>query len=250
MADFISPPAYDVASLTLLLNTPSALLLNLFYQIRVSTLAATTASSILATALPWLLLRPVSPWHHPSAAPKSTVRNRPILTDPYTTIATSLLATAIFAVLLEASFATFLPEWLITHFRGLRTLEPAHRGASGLPALLLALVPAGVASMEFLFTPSTAAAPGPRAATEFDSVSASFKEHVYHNLWGWYSSRQKELIARTTLLAALIVTESVVQIWGTIDGVELSGAVGYAGIWGLGVTVLGAVLDWVGGPSD
>ncbi|KIW50032.1 hypothetical protein PV05_11656 [Exophiala xenobiotica] len=246
-ADF---DAYDVASMTLLLSTPQSILLGLFYDIHPTTLASTTLSSILANSLPYLLLRPLSPSHNPNAAPKAILRNRPILTDPYTTVATSLLATAIFAVLLEASFATFLPSWLITHFTGLRTLEKAHLGAGGLPILLLALIPAGVAAMEYLFAPSTAVASTAPSAPTFDPSTASFAEHVYHNGWGWYSPRQKALISRAGLLAYLIVVETVVLLWGTLEGVEFTGAIGYAGIWGAGVVLVAAALDWVGGPSD
>lgn len=241
-------PAYDVASLTLLLSTPTTLLLGLFYSIAPSTLLSTTLSSILSAATPYYFLRPLSPSHTPSTAPKSALRNRPILTDLYTTLFTSLLSSAIFAVLLEASFATFLPEFLISHFTGLRTIEAAHLGPSGLPTLLLALLPAGVAAQEYIFAPSTAT---PRAGAEdFDAVTASFAAHVYHNAWGWYSARQKELITRTTLLTALIVAQTVLHVGGTIHGVDLQGAAGYAGIWASGVVLVGVVLDWVGGPSD
>ncbi|OAG34312.1 hypothetical protein AYO21_11522 [Fonsecaea monophora] len=242
--------AYDVASLSLLLNTPPAILLGLFYEISPITLASTTLSSMIGNALPYYLLRPLAPSHHPNSAPKSSLRNRPILTDPYTTIATSLLATAIFAVLLEASFATFLPTWLVVYFTGLRTLEPAHLGPAGLPTLLLALIPAGWACMEFLFAPSTAADTVVNAGPAFDPSTATFWEHAYHNAWGWYSARQKELIGRTGLLTGLIFAEIVLTLWGTLAGVEVTGALGYAGIWGLGCVVIGGVLDWVGGPSD
>lgn len=74
-------------------------------------------------------------------------------------------------------------------------------------------------------------------------------EHVYHNVWGWYNNRQKELISRTVLVAAMTMTETVIQLWGTVEGVELTGALGYAGIWGVGVLLVGAAFDWVGGPS-
>jgi hypothetical protein len=236
--------------MTLLLSTPQSILLGLFYDIHPVTLASTTLSSILANSLPYLLLRPLSPSHNPSAAPKAILRNRPILIDPYTTVATSLLGAAIFAVLLEASFATFLPSWLIIHFTGLRTLEKAHLGAGGLPILLLALLPAGVASMEYLFAPSTAVGSTTPSVLPFDPSTATFAEHVYHNGWGWYSARQKALISRAGLLAYLIVAETVVLLWGTLAGVEFTGAIGYAGIWGAGVVLVAAALDWVGGPSD
>ncbi|OCT53834.1 hypothetical protein CLCR_10227 [Cladophialophora carrionii] len=249
--------AYDVASLSLLLHTPQAILLGLFYQISPITLASIAVSAIVANSLPYYFVRPLSLSHIPSYAPKSSLRNRPILTDPYTTLATSLLATAIFAVLLEASFATYLPTWLILHFVGLRTLEPAHLGPAGLPTLLLALLPAGYAMMEFLFAPSTAAtsstvviSPESAPVLAFDPSTATFWDHIHYNSWGWYSARQKELIRRTVVLAGLLLSETVLTTWGTVEGVEVQGALGYAGVWVIGALVTGAALDWVGGPSD
>ena len=112
---------------------------------------------------------------------------------------------------------------------------------------MVSLLPAGYAAMQFIFIASTAAPPTP--AYVFDTTESGFVEHVYHNAWGWYTNRQKALISRTSLLAAMALTESVIQTWGTIEGVELYGAMGYAGIWVVGVAVVGAVFDWVGGPS-
>jgi hypothetical protein len=240
--------AYDTIALTLLMSTPQSILLALFYSIRPTTILFTTTANIISITAPFMLMRRVAPQHAPHSAPKGTVRNRSILTDPWTTIATSLLATAIFAVLLELSFATFLPVHLITHFIGVRDLTVTHLGAAGLPSLLVALIPAGYAAREFLFVSSTGAPPSPKEYT-FDPATSDLRQHVYHNVWGWYSSRQKELISRTTLLAIMMVGETIIQTWGTIKGVEFSGATLYAVMWGIGVAVVGAVFDWVGGPS-
>ena len=228
--------------------TPHSLLLSLFYSIRPTTILFTIIANIISITAPFLLMRRVSPTHAPHSAPKGTVRNRSILSDPWTTIATCLLATAIFAVLLELSFATFLPVHLITHFTGLRDLTATHLGAAGLPSLLMALIPAGYAAREFLFVSSTGVPPSPGEYT-FDPATSDLRQHVYHNAWGWYSSRQKELISRTTLLAIMVVGETIIQTWGTIKGVEFWGATWYAAIWGVGVAVVGAVFDWVGEPS-
>ena len=230
------------------MSTPHGLLLSSFYSIRPTTVLFTTIANIISVTAPFMLLRPVSPTHAPYSAPKGTVQNRSILIDPLTMMATSLLATAIFAVLLELSFATFLPVHLITHFNGVRDLTVAHLGAAGLPSLLVALVPAGYAAREFLFVSSTGAPPSPGDYT-FDPATSDLRQHLYHNVWGWYSPRQKELIGRTTLLALMMVGETIIQTWGTIKGVELWGATWYAAIWGIGVAVVGAVFDWVGGPS-
>jgi hypothetical protein len=240
--------AYDTIALTLLMSTPHSLLLSLFYSIRPTTILFTTTANIVSITAPFMLLRQISPAHAPHSAPKGTVRNRSIITDPWTTIATSLLATAIYAVLLELSFATFLPVHLITHFTGVRDLTVTHLGAAGLPSLLVALIPAGYAAREFLFVSSTGTPPSPEEYT-FDPATSDLRQHVYHNAWGWYSSRQKELIRRATLLATMVVGETIIQTWGTVKGVEFWGATLYAAIWGVGVAVVGAVFDWVGGPS-
>jgi hypothetical protein len=233
--------------LSLLVSTPHNLLLYSFYSIRPTTLILTALAFIASNTIPFLLLRPIAPPHHPSTAAKGTLRNRPILTDPWTTISTSLLAAAIFAVLLELAFATYLPTWLITRFKYVRDLSAAHLGAAGLPALLLSLLPAGYAAHEFLFASSTGVPPSP--VHVFDPETAGFWAHIYHNSWGWYSNRQKDLIRRTLLLTTLVVGETIIQTWGTIKGVELTGAAGYAAMWGLGICLVGAVFDWVGGPS-
>lgn len=101
--------------------------------------------------------------------------------------------------------------------------------------------------MQFIFVASTAAPPTPVYA--FDTTESGFLEHVYHNAWGWYTNRQKALIGRTVLVAAMAFVESVIQTWGTIEGVELYGAMGYACMWVVGILLVGAVFDWVGGPS-
>jgi hypothetical protein len=232
----------------MLMSTPHSLLLSLFYSIRPTTILFTTTANIISITAPFILMREALPTHAPLSAPKGTVRNRSILSDPWTTIATSLLATAIFAVLLELSFATFLPVHLITHFTGVRDITVTHLGAAGLPSLLVALVPAGYAAREFLFVSSTGVPPSPENYN-FDPTTSDLRQHVYHNSWGWYSSRQKELISRAILLAVMVVGETIIQTWGTIKGVEFWGATCYAALWAVGVAVLGAVFDWVGAPS-
>lgn len=241
--------AFDVASLSLLISTPPNLLLGLFYQISVQTLTLYTLANLVAAAIPFVLLRPLSPPHHPQSAPRNLIRNKSILTDPYTTFSTSLLATAIFAVLFELSLAVYLPSFLITHFEHLRTLEFAHTGARGLLTLLIALLPAGVSCTTFLFLPSAGVVKPYLQAQAFNPVTSTFMQHVYHNTWGWYSARQRELIKRTTVAGLMMAAETIGVAWGTLPGVELEGAVGYAGVFIAGLVLVGMVFEWVGGPS-
>ena len=199
--------------------------------------------------MPFYLLRSIAPAHHPGdKSTKYALRNRAILTDPYTTAFTSILATTILAVLLEISFATFLPTFLIREFRYISTLEPAHRGSAQLPILLLALLPAGLACRSFLFAPSTSVAAVD--VVELDTQTAGFFEHLGWNVWGWYTSRQKVLFTRTIALAALVSAETFVQCTAALEGVSFLGAVGYAGLWVFGISIVTAALDWVSTPSD
>jgi hypothetical protein len=249
-------PAFDVLSLTLLTTTPQNILLNLFYQISYRTIAVHTASSIISYALPYFLFRPLSPPHKKSAVRSSTLglRNRSILTDPYTSLATSLLATAIFAVLLQVAFASPFPEFLVANFTGLRSVAAAHAGPAGLVRDLISLLPAGWACMEFIFAPSTSATPSiataPGTHAEFDTVRSGLLAHIYWNVWGWYSIRQKELIWRAAVLGALVAAETFIYCVVSLEGATIVGAAGYAGLWAFGVAVLGFALDVVGAPAD
>lgn len=238
------------------MSTPHGLLLSLFYSIRPTTILFTTLANIISTTAPVVLMRRA---FSSASTPTGAGPNRSIVNDLWTTIATTLLASAIFAVLLELSFATFLPVHLITHFSGVRDLSVTHLGAAGLPSLLAALIPAGYAARDFIFvsaTSTTAASTSTPSTTRgehdytFDPATAGLGQHLYHNVWGWYSPRQKELIRRTTLLAVMVVGETIIHTWGTIKGVEFSGAVWYAAIWATGVATVGAVFDWVGEPGS
>ena len=293
---------HDTLALTYLICTPASLLLVQYYSIRPTTMLFTLSANLISIAAPFALLRPASPVHRPSKHGNKAVAvpNRSIISDYGTFLASSGLATAILAVLLELSFATFLPVHLVTHFTGIRNLTFSHRGAAGLPPLLVGLFPAGVAAYEFLFVPSTAAAAAAAAAAattatassqaassssssavnttasskktatksshdndsnnreskdghtgySFDPATATLRQHLYHNAWGWYTPRQKTLIGRTLLAMFMLTAETVIQVWGTIRGVELWGAACYAGIWAAGVGCTGLAFEWVGGPSD
>lgn len=238
------------------------MLLHYFYLISAPTLVATCTISILAPALPFYLFRPLSAPHLSGSKSQNKLRNRIIINDPITTLATSATATIVYATTLQFAFSTFLPVFLIVHFDGLRDLSFAHDIATTLPTLFMWLAPAGIASTQFLFRPAEGAASsstsfsatGPNSIvltrSHFDPSTATFAQHIYHNVWGWYTSRQKELIGRTIILGIFLLAETVVHIYSTINGVDLIGATGYAALWLAGAIMLGTVLEWVGGPSD
>lgn len=241
--------AYDASSMTILISTPVALLGFLFYRIRPEVFAVDAAIGVISSAVPFLLLRSIAPAHHPrDKSTRTALRNRAILIDPYTTAFTSILASAILAVLLELSFETFLPTFLIKEFSAIKTLEYAHRGAAELPILLLALLPAGIACRFYLFAPSTSV-PAVEVV-EFDTETAGLIDHIKWNLWGWYSSRQKVLLTRTAILSILVFAETFIHCTMALENVSVVGAVGYAGFWVAGFSLVTMVLDWVSTPSD
>lgn len=252
--------AVDVASLNTLVQTPIFILLHYFYLISAPTLVATCTCSILSQALPFYLLRPLSAPHSNEMRKRAQLRNRIIIFDPVTTLATSATATIVYTAVLTFAFSTFFPVFMIVHFDGLRDFTFAHNVASKFLTLIIWLAPAGIASTQFLFRPAEGAASSSPTATgansvalthnHFDPETASFLQHIYYNVWGWYTSRQKELIGRTIILGVFLLTETIVHTWGTFKGVDVIGAAGYASLWLSAAIVLGVVLEWVGGPSD
>lgn len=267
--------AIDVASLNTLFQTPIFVLHYYFYAISPVSLIATSTATILSSALPFYLLRPLSAPHSTPALGNVKqrtytglhLRNRIIISDTTTTLALVLLAAIVFASTLQFCLLRFLPRFFILHFAGLRDLSWAYTVAETWPRLLVWLLPAGLASVQFLFRPSEGAVPQtPTLAPEasgansvplhrypsghFDPVTAGFWQHVYHNVWGWYGTRQRELIGRTITLGFLLVAETTVSIFCSMAGVEWIGAAGYAGVWYAGVVLLGTMLYWIGAPSD
>jgi hypothetical protein len=139
-------PAWDAAYFATLTHAPPLSLLNTFYNIRPTVAIGHLLIDVLALAIPLRLLRPLSPVHttHP---PKNSVSNRGILTDSPTALSTALLATSIYALTLYAAYSTFLPEYMVTRF-DLKTLVNAHKGASGLPQIVLSCLPIDAKNME------------------------------------------------------------------------------------------------------
>ena len=236
-----------------MLNYPSQVLLLYFYNIRPTTALVSTIINVTSTSFPIYLLRPTSPVHsfEPNKQRLIPRLTRSIISDPATTVSTAILASTIVAVVLEFSFATALPSFLISHFAGLRTLEPAHRGAAGLPSLLTLLLPFGFAMREFLFVSSAASTPTAEEKTyKFDPARANLAETFWHNVWGWYTAKEKTLIRRTGLAVALVGAETAVSVWGTVKGAEITGAVGWAGLWTLAISIVGLVFGWVESPAS
>lgn len=235
---------YDLAAMTLLSHLPPLYLLTAFYGIRPSTALVSLIIDMFTTCTPFWLLRPVAA-SHVSDAPKGTVSNRSIINDLQVQAYTTVLASGIYSVVVLSSYLTWLPVHLITHFEGIRDLSAAHD--SELLALLLLLLPTGLAAKSLLFTPATGAKAEVWEIQEnpFDAASATLGETIKYNLWG-YSKRSRTLIKRTAILASTSFVNTFLQVAATIEGVDLVGAAGWASIWSLAAVLTGSMFWWVG----
>ncbi|KAL9111915.1 MAG: hypothetical protein Q9227_003765 [Pyrenula ochraceoflavens] len=244
---------YDAASLITLTHAPYYTLLWLFYLIRPTSNMLALAITVISFSVPFALLRPTALIHYPSSAPRNSVYNRAILADPQTWIYTSILATAMFALVLEGSFATYLSGWLTTRFNGLPILRAEYApgsysfmGVANWPALLVGLLPVGLATREFLFVPSISTPPSEVYSPRFDTSTAGFREHFYQNIWGWWTTREQALIVRVGVATVLILANTTLEVWANIQGASPYGAFGYAIPWALGVMVVGIAFGVVG----
>ncbi|KAL2014298.1 hypothetical protein VTN00DRAFT_1823 [Thermoascus crustaceus] len=235
----------DVAYFTLITHLPSFSLLSSFYGIRPTTTLTSFIITLFSTTVPFVLLRQARSVHSLSSARGQSVSNRAILQDRPTAIYTSVAASTIYAVVLYISFATWLPTHLVTHFEGLPDIRTAHAGAAGFPVLFLSLLPAGYAARDFLFVSSAG------WSAESDTSKSEIRQDeylicaLYRHTWGALSQKTKILIARTILLATMVVSNTVVQVAGTVKGVDVEGAAGWGAIWAVATLVVGLTFGWI-----
>jgi hypothetical protein len=229
---------YDLAALSLLSYGPSLYLLNSFYEISATTIGSSLLIDILTVYIPFRLLRPLSPAHSASA---STPIAKSIDIQVYTTV----LAGIIYSLAIYISYVLFLPEYLVTYFSDLPTIEVAHR-ATYLTLLPVTLI-FGAAIRSFIFTPAVDAVPtrAELEAAKFDPETATLGETLWWNIWG-FEKRTKVVIKRTVVLMLISGVNTFVQCYWTIRGVEAKGAAVYSGVWVVAAGVTGAALGFVG----
>ena len=104
----------------------------------------------------------------------------------------------------------------------------------------------GLAAKSFIFTPAVAAEPSLADAKKaaFNPATASLGEHLVYNLWG-YGKKSKVVIKRTAALMLVTGVNTFVQAFFTIEGVEVTGAVGYSSVWLVASGMTGAALGAV-----
>lgn len=201
-----------------------------FYNLSPKTSLAALSVDVVASFVPFLLMRPLSGAHKAS----SSTPNREIIVDRSILAVSTLLAALIYNVTLFLSYKTYLHSALVLYFEGIPTVEPANVSTVLYVSPLvtaLALV-SGIAARGFIFTPlaATGRTEQDEKAAQFDPVEASLGETLWWNIWG-YTTRTKVGILRTLILVAVTGINTYVQCALTISGVESTGAAIYASTW-------------------
>ncbi|OJJ51640.1 hypothetical protein ASPZODRAFT_55153 [Penicilliopsis zonata CBS 506.65] len=237
----------DVASSIFLTHLPTFTLLASFYGVRPTTMLASFGITLFSTAAPFALLRRPSSVHDLSHAPSGTVSNRSIIQDRATALYTTMAASSIFAVVVYLSYATWLPAQLVLHFENIPDITAAHAGPAGLPVLFLSLVPAGWAARDFLFVSSagSTADHDEKEEGEEGQDGEYLVEAVCRQTWGRLSAKTRVLVARTFYLAVMLVLNTVVQVAGTIRGVDLQGASAWGTVWAVAALAIGFTFGWI-----
>lgn len=239
----------DVLNFSFLIHLPTYVLLSSFYGLRPTTILASYAIVLFSSTVPFVLLRDPSLVHNLSRASPEAVSNRSLLQDWGITICTALLATAIYTVNLYLHYETWLPASLVVYLERLPNIAKAHAGPAGLPILFVSLLPAGWAARDFLFA-SSAGTPVPKGSdVDKEGSSSRHGEYlaasIYRKTWGALSPRTRVLISRTAILAAFIMTNTIAEIAGTINGASVEGASAWGFVWTLGTVIVGLMYGWI-----
>ena len=238
------PPGLDLAALTFVSHYPKYFLFNQFYLIRPSTVIANMAIDVLASSVPFSLLRTTIPAHtgHP---PPGSIANSFIINDLPVQLALGALAAALHGLVLFASYQTWLPSFLVVELEGMPSVAAAKQ--SQFSVLVAALLPLGIATRALLFTPAAATQTDDRdrAVPEFDPASATLSETVAYTFWSW-SARTRELIKRAATTATLTLVYTFLHLHFTVHGIESLGAAAWASVWAFALLATAAVFVWVG----
>ncbi|KAI9664145.1 MAG: hypothetical protein M1829_006012 [Trizodia sp. TS-e1964] len=239
----------DTASLTLLSHFSPLYLLTAFYRIRPATALTSLGIDILATALPFYLL------HRGGGGGggvkrENAPRGRGFTTSNLTTVSglTALLGAAIYALVVYGASISWLPLHLVLRFEGIVDISAAHEAS--LPHLFVAFLPLGFAATRFLFvepgfehkhsTPRSTE--GEAAVDAAGAAGATLAERV----WAGVGERGRVVAGRTVVLVLLTGVNAWVQTFGTVQGVESYGALGWAGLWAAAAALTGGAYWWVG----
>ena len=234
----------DFAALTFLSHVPYHYFLASFYLIRPSTAIGCLIIDTMAAYLPFWLLK-VSSSIHSIKTPRGVAANRTVINDFGVQASTSIFAAGIYGVVVLASYNTWLPEYLVNHFDGIRDISGIHN--ANFPWLVCSYVPLGFAAKIFTFTPSAAAKPDAydKEIAKFNPETATLGETFIYNIWG-YSKRTRTVIKRTATIVAVSGLHTCLQTYVTIEGADGLGAAGWSSVWAFAATLTGVAFWWVG----
>lgn len=233
----------DLAALTLLTNQPYYYLLYSFWSIQFVPVVISLAIDVVVITIPFALLRPLKRHYN------ARTTNQLLAMDWQILVLTALLGSTIYAVTFSLLHWANIGIFLITHFEDIPSLDAAHQ--SSIAALLQLFAITGVAAMFFLFRPAVSAANTSatdtkallKKAKKFSPATASLGETFAYNLGygenGW-SHRAEVLAKRTLVLSACTLLNTFVRVFGTVQGTDIAGSLGYGGLWA-GTTVLVAI---------
>lgn len=240
----------DVLSYIFVTQLPTYTLLSSFYKIRPTTIVIAYAITLFSCTIPFVFFRGSAYVHDLAHAPSNAVSNRSILQDRPTAFYTTVVATTIFTTTLNLCYATWLPSYLVVHFENIPDISLTHAGAAALPVLFLNLLPAGWAAKDFLFVSSAGARDDSATTKEKQSSERKTQSYLcalYCRTWGALSVKQRTLIQRTGILAVMTSLSTVVQLVGTLQGVDIQGASAWASVWSAAILVIGLIFGWIEG---
>ena len=221
-----------MAGLTLLANAPYHYLLHAFWGIEKLPVAIHMAIDIGTVALPFAPFRT-------RRAQSSTVAKSPnqeVARDWQVDIVYTVFASTVYGLALFLGYQANLSVFMVTHFDQIQTFEKAH--AASVMNLTPLFLGNGLASMYFLFLPSMEAASVPKMKVpqigKFKPESATLRETIAYNFGfpesGW-TPRASVLGRRSLVLLVSVFLNTIVRVFATVQGADIIGAMGYAGMW-------------------
>ena len=236
-------PGYDIASFIFLTHLPTYTLLAFFYKINLTTILSSNAILLTTTTLPYVLFRRYFNDNNNQGPTPG------ILQDRLTNICITFFATALFSVILYTSYATWLPAQLVVHFPSLPDVSITHVGAAEWPVLFLSCLPAGYAAKGFVFDAWARVSAADSSSEKEENERERHGEYLicalYRNTWGKAAPGTRVLVSRTAALVSMTLLNTLVQLVGTVRGVEVEGALVWGGVWVAACAVVGTAFGWI-----
>ncbi|CRG85910.1 hypothetical protein PISL3812_02913 [Talaromyces islandicus] len=238
---------WDVTELTVLTHVPVYFLMLNFYNVRPTVVATAFLIEVISKTVPFAILRGPNSVHALSAPRATGISNIGILQDRVTALSTAVAAAATYTIVLFLGFSTWLPVHLVLHFEGIPDIRLVHSGLQGLPSVFLQVALAGYAAYDLLFVGSAGWANNNSTAGKVyeDRDGEYLITSLYNRTWGKLRTKGKILVSRTFIVALMTLGNTIVQVSGTVEGVDLLGSVGWGALWATAVLAVGGLFAWI-----